>query len=531
MHASIQGGLWALFLSSTGLAFASVVDEASRDLPVQIAVQTDAPGPLTLVDVPTVAMAAAPEASTVVASLSPATLTSVAPDSFQSVGLSTVPPATLAQLGVVLDQPRQSAAPQRPQMHADSQLIFANMIAPSAPAGPFAPMIVTRPVPPSLPERPVVVQSRNAAPAGNLIVRVQALGGGTGGTITNRLPQIALPTPEAEAPPVVETAPAPDPAQDVTPAPAPQPVLPSLGDAPTNQLVPLNPGAGLAPDNTAPAPDDVVAAPAVENSEDLPALQRYAATFENVDNLPVLGILLVDDGSATTGPSLMFESGLKATIAVSALTEDAALFAEAYREAGMEVALQVPLPDGATPVDVEVAFAAAFDILPEAAMLYSNGHGVLRNNRQAAAQVMEILAADGRGFVTFSSGLGGPLRAAEAANVPVATVVRDLDDAGGDTNAIIRTLDRAAFEARRGRGAIVTARLTPEILAILQAWSSAGVAIGPASAIMIAPVAEAPVAQNSLPQIEANVTAPETTTQATAAEQDTQRPTETEEDE
>jgi len=153
------------------------------------------------------------------------------------------------------------------------------------------------------------------------------------------------------------------------------------------------------------------------------------------------------------------------------------------------VAMQVPLPDRATPGDVEVAFAAALEILPEAGLLFSDGTGVLRNDRLAAAQVMQILASEGRGLVTIQQGLGSLIRAAERAEVRVATVSRDVDGAGESNSAILRALDQAAFRARQSGGAVIVARLKPRTMDVLSIWArdaaSDGILMGPVSALIV----------------------------------------------
>ncbi|MFT6073192.1 MAG: polysaccharide deacetylase 2 family uncharacterized protein YibQ [Yoonia sp.] len=240
--------------------------------------------------------------------------------------------------------------------------------------------------------------------------------------------------------------------------------------------------------------------PAEENAlpEDAPALLRFAVPFENPEGLPVIAVVLIDDGTLTDGPSQMLESGLVATIAVSPLMDDATLWAEAYREAGSEVAMQMPLPDGATPIDAEVSLAAAFEILPEAGLFFSDGEGVLRNDRFVVAQVMQILASEGRGFVTFQRGLGSLVREAERSGVSVQTVLRDIDGAGETNSAIERGLDRAAFRARQLGGVVVVARLKPRTLSVLRQWAfdnqRNGILLGPVSALMIEPPVEEPVA-------------------------------------
>jgi hypothetical protein len=267
-----------------------------------------------------------------------------------------------------------------------------------------------------------------------------------------------------------------DPEPAPAPAPAPEPVAPEPAPQPTENA------------------EDEETAPEDGLPDDAPALLRFAAPFENPLKLPVIGLVLLDDGTLSNGPALVLRSGLVATVALSALMDDATIWSEAYREAGSEVAMRVPLPDGATPADVEVAYAAALEVLPEAAMLFSDGNGVLRNNRSAGGQVMQVLASEGRGFVTVPRGLGSLVREAERAGVPVAGVVSELGVEGESVSTMMRILDRAAFRARQAGGGVVLAPLNVETLNVLSAWAqdaeSNGFLMGPVSALLIEPAPE-----------------------------------------
>jgi polysaccharide deacetylase 2 family uncharacterized protein YibQ len=242
-------------------------------------------------------------------------------------------------------------------------------------------------------------------------------------------------------------------------------------------------------DTTETAGQDAEVVEAEPIPDDAPALLRYAASFENADDLPMISIILVDEGAMPDAAVAVSGLGFLPTVAVNALADDAGAQMTAYRSAGIEVALETGLPDGARPTDVEVAFEAAFEILPEAAMLFSDGTGVLQDDRSVTGQVMQILAEDGRGFVTVQRGLGNAARAAEQAGVAAATIMRDLDGAGEDQAAIERALDQAAFRARQSGGAILMGRVTPATLEALRAWA-AGVdrsqlAIAPVSAVLL----------------------------------------------
>lgn len=232
---------------------------------------------------------------------------------------------------------------------------------------------------------------------------------------------------------------------------------------------------------TTPAEADVL-------PDDAPALLRFAAPFEATDGLPKIAVVLVDtDAMADAAPALA-TLGFAPTIAINALADGAGEKMAAYRAAGLEVALQADLPSGARPADVEVAFEAAFQLLPETAMLFSLGAGAIQD-RSVTAQVMQILAADGLGFVTVQRGLSDATRAAEQAGVPAATILRDLDGANEDSGAIARALDQAAFRARQTGDVVIMGRMTPETLAALRDWAGqldqSTLAIAPVSAILL----------------------------------------------
>jgi len=221
---------------------------------------------------------------------------------------------------------------------------------------------------------------------------------------------------------------------------------------------------------------------------DAPALLRFAAPFENTEGLPLIAVLLVDTGEMDPALVSSADLGFTPTVAINALGTDAGRRSAAYQAAGAEVAMQLDLPDGARPSDVEVAFEAAFELLPDAAMLFSFGSGAIAE-RSVIAQVMEILAADGHGFVTVQRGLGNAARAAAQAGVPAATVLRDLDGAGEGARAITRALDQAAFRARQAGEIVLLGRMKPETVDALRDWAAgldrATLAIAPVTAILL----------------------------------------------
>lgn len=223
--------------------------------------------------------------------------------------------------------------------------------------------------------------------------------------------------------------------------------------------------------------------------EDAPALLRFAAQFENPDNVPMIGIVLIDDNAMGDAAANLAGLGFAPTIALNALADGVSDKMAAYRAAGLEVAVRADLPAGAQPMDVEVAFEAAFGLVPEAAMLFSDGTGVLQSDRSVAAQVMQVLAADGRGFVTVQQGLGNAARIAEQAGVATGIILRDLDGADENPADIARLLDQAALRARQSGRAILIGRVTPATVTALRDWAAGNdtsqLLIAPVSAILL----------------------------------------------
>ena len=323
-----------------------------------------------------------------------------------------------------------------------------------------------------------------------------------------------FPAPQAEAPGAVAGTVPPDraspPAQATAPDTAPSVALdttrseaPAAGRAPAMpapataeitfaQAVPDGSGAGVVinrPETSptvSPGAQAAVIAPP-DATEDAPALKRFAAAFDNPDGLPVLAVLLVDDGTRDAPVAAVARLGFAPTVVVNALAPDAADRLAAYRDAGAEVAMELALPEGALPSDVEVAFEAAIGLMPQVTMLYSSGNDVVQGDRQVTTQIMQVLAERGMGFVAQERGLGGAIRAATQAQVPAIAVARDLDD-GGATGAMMRALDQSAFRARQTGDAVLRAGLDTETLTTLAAWAAengdAGTIMGPVSSVM-----------------------------------------------
>ncbi len=294
--------------------------------------------------------------------------------------------------------------------------------------------------------------------------------------VTDVAPEMVVP--EVVEPKVVEP----------EPEPTPEPEAPNVNAAPV-------PGLSGEPASVMPSSDSSVVirrpateaeAPVVEASTN--ALLDYSAYFANPDDLPLMSFVVIDDGALPNGPLLLSAVPFPVTVAIAVSDPDAASKTAAYRAAGYEVAAILTLPANATAPDAAQVMEATFATMPEAAMVLDMGDAGLQSNRQATEAVMARLAADGRGFITAASGLNAAIRAAEGADVPVATVERDLDSNDQTAAVIRRFIDRSAFQARQTSGVVLISRLRAESLSALTLWSTANragqVALAPVSAIL-----------------------------------------------
>ena len=490
LRASFAGGLWALLLSTSGLSFASVMTEIPDRSDWAIQVAAVAPD------------AAAQNATSTAPVVATSVVVPIAPQDQASPLLNSVAPVVMASFDPAMGTAPAGTSPDWPDVGLHDGVVSSTPTIIAQPALPAAPLLATVPAAAQIAQqvKPQAIAKAPTRPQfDDLIVRVQADANDNGGLVQRRLPQILPDTPEATDAPTLDAG---DGAQADTEE--------------TDIQIGIGGGNILEQDEPSTQEPGVVAEgeQVIVDAPPTSALNGFAANFENPNNLPIVGVVLIDDGSLLNGPLQVFESGFKSTIVIDALRADATLWSEAYREAGMEIAMQVPLPLGVQPSDVEVAYAAAKEILPEAAFLYSDGEGVLRNDRKAAQQVMSILANDGYGFVTQERGLGALVREAERNAVPVAQIWRDLDRNGESVNTMSRTLDRAAFTARQSGGVVVVGRLQPLTLEVLSVWAlnaeREGVLLAPVSALLVPPIpaseadadptdAEAPV--SSLPTI------------------------------
>lgn len=530
MKGFLEGGFWALILGGLGLSVASLANDQpvfaqGPAAPQLVAPQLTPETPNTTVSV-TVTEEQAPQFLAQAPRVANPALDDVAPD----VSTSPAQAPLVAEVDTALDAPTDSSAialssdvdnavaaplvseaPQTPQV-ADAMDVVTPAPSVKSPEAVTEVIVIESPTAAQEPEADaplIVILDTPASPLNELIITEDPAATDPPEVQTEAADVVVAETAveEPQVPVATDTTPLPDTVESDEPD--------ALGRAPT--VVIIEPAPQLVPE---PAPEIIVAQNEAEDAVEpqtnapvrvnrlsvtpseqdevivadatpealAPALERYSADFENPNDLPIISIVLFDDGA--TDVARIADLGFAPTIAVDALAQGAQGRADAYRAAGFEVAMQVSLPEGAQPSDVEITFQSAFGIIPEAVMLFSDGTGVVQNNRSVTAQVMEILAADGRGFVTVQRGLGNAARTAQEEGVPSAIIQRDLDAGSESARAIGRGLDQAAVRARQVGGAVLLGRMQPQTLTALRDWAAGNdqetLLIAPASAVLLA---------------------------------------------
>lgn len=235
---------------------------------------------------------------------------------------------------------------------------------------------------------------------------------------------------------------------------------------------------------TAPA-DAQAEAPAT----DLPAIEAFAAPFDNPDGKPLMSIVLIDDGSSPIGLDALASFPYPLSFAVDAAWPGAADAMRRYRDAGFEVLAITDLPAGATARDTETTLQAVQAAVPQAvAIMEGTGEG-LQISREASEQLASILLESGQGLVLFSNGLETASKLIGREGVPVSTVFRDFDAKDQSATVIRRFLDQAAFKAGRDEdGVVMLGRLRADTISALLLWGlqdrASRVALAPISAVL-----------------------------------------------
>ncbi len=220
-------------------------------------------------------------------------------------------------------------------------------------------------------------------------------------------------------------------------------------------------------------------------------LTDFGAEFANVENKPMMSIVLLDDVATELDVATLADFPLPLTIAVDASQADASNRMSTYRSMGLEVLAVVNLPTGSTATDVEVNLTAQLAEVSEAVAVLEGLDNGVQENREVSEQVIAYVLDSGHGLVMQPKGLNTAQKLAAREGVPSMSVFRDFDGAGQTEVVMRRFLDQAAFKARQTNGVIMMGRLQPETISALASWAlqdrASTVAVAPVSAVLTAP--------------------------------------------
>lgn len=259
-------------------------------------------------------------------------------------------------------------------------------------------------------------------------------------------------------------------------------VAAAAGDAAADDAMPDGPAIGAEDADAGATPADV--------GPDLrPALARNAVPFDNPEGRPLFSIIILDDDADPTARSAMARLTFPVTFAIDPMRADAREVAEFYRAAGHEVLLLASgIPEGATPSDLEITFAAHAAAIPVAVGVLDLPAGGFQNSNLLAQQIVTILAEEGYGLVTYERGLNPADQVAQSAGLGAGRVFRVLDAEDESPTTIRRYLERAAFKAAQEGEVIVMGRSRGDTIAGLMEWVLGGrveaVALAPVSAAL-----------------------------------------------
>ncbi|WP_354004033.1 divergent polysaccharide deacetylase family protein [Pseudotabrizicola algicola] len=344
-------------------------------------------------------------------------------------------------------------------------------LAASQPAAPALPPAEGNPAPADLPPLPPLTPEEEA-----LLQPLPEAGE------TQAEPEAVPADPTPEPGPLPEAG--PEAVAEADPAPAPSP---DVGDPAQSVVTGRLPRIGAEPPAAAEANAPLL--PDVADAADLPPRLRYARPFENAAQKPLFAILLHDDGQEGVDRAELAALELPLSIVIDPLSEGGAERAAIWRAGGQEVVMAgTGIPVGAGPGDLEQSFQVLATRLPEAVAVIDADGNAFQNNRPLAAQVVPILAEQGRGLVTFDQGLNAADQVARREGLPAAVVFRSIDG-GDETSPVVRRyLDRAAFKAAQEGRVIVIGTLRPETVAGVLEWAVEGrastVALAPVSALL-----------------------------------------------
>jgi len=230
-----------------------------------------------------------------------------------------------------------------------------------------------------------------------------------------------------------------------------------------------------------------------------PAFSVNAVPFEVAPGTPLLAVVLDDTASDPRLHAMLFAANLPLTVGVVAGGGGDRVTAQAAREAGFEVVMQLPLarPGQSVGAGLEYGLSEAEAADRTLRLIQRLPMAVAASRPLAAPALPNASVLQGMlsvlsplGFAYVDHGVGPTDRSSIVASGlgGIVGVSRHTIPAGASAAEILAVLDRAAADASRRGGAVVFAVPSEQLIAALQLWGgegSAGVArLAPLSAVI-----------------------------------------------
>lgn len=216
------------------------------------------------------------------------------------------------------------------------------------------------------------------------------------------------------------------------------------------------------------------------------ALETYAVPFVNIEQRPIVSIVLMDGGASPFPSDLLGDLPVPVSFAVEAGSPSAKERMAQYRAAGYEVLVIPAVSPEATLEEMDAALDAALVDVPESVAFLDPFENGYTQRRALAEPGIARLSETGHGLLHLLGDETNPDLIALRAGVPSLTVFRDFDAEGESSRVITRFLDQAAFKARQQGVVVMLGRTRPETFAAITVWAqrsrATSVAIAPISA-------------------------------------------------
>ena len=228
--------------------------------------------------------------------------------------------------------------------------------------------------------------------------------------------------------------------------------------------------------DTQPVPSDVVLQQLrdarLERGEITPLID-FAVQHDGDSLKTDVSFLMLDDPASGLGPNDVLELHLPVTMVVNPTAPGAAARAQAFRDAGLEVAALTAISADTAPNDVADIVASTLGAVPQVVAVVpdtTNGYG----SEAVKQTIAQVLAISGYGMVDYASNGNAGTQTSIVfgrESTPIVWIQRDLDANDQDNRAMRRFINSGVDLAdNTNQPAVFLTRLRRESLTAIQLW-------------------------------------------------------------